>query len=123
VTADDLPDWAIRGRSIEPEWRKKRAARRARRFVMVSWEDLTVVARTLGMDRASRLFFLLCLRNKLTRTRSADGWIELALHDLAALDLADRNLGRVVARLERVGLVEVQRRSGKRPLLRLVPRS
>jgi hypothetical protein len=34
--------------------------------------------------------------------------------------LADDNLSRVVARLEARELVEVQRRPGKRPLLRLV---
>jgi hypothetical protein len=34
--------------------------------------------------------------------------------------IADGNLYRDVARLEALGLVQVQRRPGKRPLLRLV---
>jgi DNA-binding transcriptional ArsR family regulator len=115
-----LQDWAITGRSVEPEWRKRRRAKRGRRFVMVNWTELTAAALALRMDRASKLYLVLCLHQKLARTRAANGWIELALHDLEALDLADPNLGRTVSKLERANLVEVQRRPGKRPRLRLI---
>jgi hypothetical protein len=48
------------------------------------------------------------------------GWVELVRHDLAVAALADSNLYKAVAELEALGLVEVQRRRGKRPLLRLI---
>jgi hypothetical protein len=115
---DGLPVWM--GRKVEPEWRKKRAAKRARRFVTVGWGELVPALHALKIGRAGRLLFVLYLHRNLTKAKANGGWIELVRHDLVAVGLADKHLCRDVAKLEAFGLVEVQRRSEKRPLLRLV---
>lgn len=120
TVVDDLPDWAIPGRKVESEWRKKRAAKRARRFVMVGWGELASDMQAVGTDRATRLLMLLYLYARLQRVKTGGGWIELALHDLATVGLADKNFHRVVEQLETAGRIEVRRRPGKRPLVKLV---
>ena len=117
--SDDVPDSAIKGRPVEPEWRKRRNAKRARRFVMVEWGRLVADLSLLGAKRAIRLYLVLSLHRNLKKTRSGDGWIELVQHDLESVGLADSHLCRAVSDLESRGLVEVRRRLGKRPLLRL----
>jgi hypothetical protein len=120
---DDRPDRAIKGRKVTPEWRKRREAKRARRFVMVEWGELVPALQALGVNRAARLLMVLYLHANLKKVRATAGWIELVLHDLQAVGLGDNNLNRDVARLETAGVVEVQRRLGKRPLLRLIKQS
>jgi hypothetical protein len=115
-----IPDWAIKGRKITPEWRKRRAAKRTRRFVIADWGWLAPALRTIRSDRPTRLLLVLCLHAKLQRVAARGGWIELVRHDLDAAGLLDGNLYKVVARLETLGLIDVQRRPGKRPLVRLV---
>jgi hypothetical protein len=115
---DGLPEW--KGRKVETELQKRRAAKRARRFVMIEWGDLVPALHALDTDRATRLLLLLLLQDKLQRVRTKNGWIELVKHDLEAVDLADSNLTKWVVKLETLGLIEVQRRLGKRPLLRLI---
>jgi hypothetical protein len=60
------------------------------------------------------------LHHNLQTVRANDGWVKLEQKDLIAMGIADNNLYRDVTRLEALGLIEVQRRPGKRPLLRLV---
>jgi hypothetical protein len=121
TATDDCPDWAIQGRKVEPEWRKRRQAKRARRFVMIGWSELVAALSLLNTNRATKLFLVLHLRQRLQRTQTEDGWVKLVRHELEALGLANNNLSKPVMQLEAAGLVEVQRRPGKRPLLRLVP--
>jgi hypothetical protein len=115
---DGLPAW--KGRKVTTARRQRLQAKRASRFVMAEWGWLAPALCTLRADRATRLLLVLCLHTKLRRVADRAGWVELAQHDLKAVGLADDNLSRVVARLEALELVEVQRRPGKRPLLRLV---
>jgi DNA-binding transcriptional ArsR family regulator len=112
---DGLPEW--KGRRVVTERQKARAAKRARRFVMVEWGELTAAFRTAGTDRATRLLAVLYLHRNLSK--NASGWIAPDQKDLIAIAIADSHLSRTVAKLEALGLVEVQRRPGKRPLLRL----
>lgn len=114
---DGMPEWE--GRKVVPEWRKRRDAKRAQRFVIVEWGWLTKTLRVVDANRATRLLMVLLLHEKLRRTKRADGWIELEQHDLAAMSIADGHFYRDVAKLGALGLVEVQRRPGKRALLRL----
>jgi hypothetical protein len=120
-SVDDRPDWAIKGRKVEPEWRKRRKAKRARRFVMVEWGELARTLQIAGVNRTGRLLMVLYLHARLGSVQANGGWINPALHDLQAVGLGDGNLNRDVTQLEAAGLVEVQRRPGKRPLLRLIP--
>jgi hypothetical protein len=113
---DGLPE--LKGRKIVTERQKARAAKRARRFVMVGWGELAAACRAIETDRATRLLMALYLHRNLSKIRN--GWIAPDQKDLVALGLNDRNLYRDVAKLEAAGVVEVQHRSGKRPLLRLV---
>jgi hypothetical protein len=113
-------DWEIPGRAVVPEWRKRRDAKRAGRFVMVGLGELLPALATMKASKALRLFLAMCLQQKLRKTR--DGWIDIPRHDLISFDLDDRNYYRVVAQLEMLGLIEVCRRSGKRPLLRFIKR-
>jgi hypothetical protein len=115
---DGLPEW--KGRKVITERQKARAAERARRFVMAEWGWLAKTLCAVNADRATRLLMVLVLHEKLQRTKRADGWIEIVQHDLAAMKIADDHLSRDIGKLETRGIVEVQRRPGKRPLLRLV---
>jgi hypothetical protein len=118
---DGLPEW--KGRKVVTERQRQRAAKRARRFVMVEWGFLVSALNALKCGRAQRLFFVLLLHRNLRMTRTNDGWIDPAQKDLIAANLADRNLYKAVASLKRAGVIEVQRRPGKRPLLRLTDKS
>jgi hypothetical protein len=118
---DGLPEW--KGRKVVTERQRQRAAKRARRFVMVEWGFLVSALNALKCGRAQRLFFVLLLHRNLRMTRTNDGWIGPAQKDLIAANLADRNLYKAVASLKRAGVIEVQRRPGKRPLLRLTDKS
>jgi hypothetical protein len=115
---DNLPAW--KGRRVVTRLQKERATKRARRFVLVEWGELVTAFGALGFGRAQRLFFVVLLHQNLKWVAANSGWVELAHADLAAVGLADSNLTKAVAKLETLGLVEVQRRPGKRPLLRLV---
>jgi hypothetical protein len=115
---DGLPAW--KGRRKVTELQKRREAKRAQRFVMVSWGYLVPRLSLLKFGRAQRLFFVLLLHRNLTKAKANGGWVELIQHDLVAADLANSNLYKAVTKLEAFGLVEVKRRRGRRPLLRLV---
>ena len=123
MSVNELPDWAIPGKAVEPEWRKRRDAKRAARYVMVSLRELLPALAILKTDKATRLFLAACLHRKLTKVTSRSGWLEISRYDLASFGLYDSNYYKTVAKLETLGLIEVQRRPGKRPLLRLAPRS
>ena len=86
----------------------------------MEWGWTTKALCAVDTDRATRLLVVLSLHEKLRQTKRSHGWIELVRHDLVAIGIADGHLGRAVAKLETLGLVEVQRRPGKRPLLRLI---
>jgi hypothetical protein len=116
---DGLPDWT--GRKVAPEWQKKRATKRGRRFLLVEWGELTFALGSIGADQTIRLLLTLYLHRNLSKVR--DGWIDPDQKDLTAVGIIRTKLWRTVARLEARGLIEVRRRPGKRPLLRLVPRS
>jgi hypothetical protein len=96
---------------------QRRRAKRAQMFLRVPWSQLAEEMRAVGTDRATRLLAVLHLQNALDEPR--DGWVKLRPSLLKAVGLADDNFNRAVARLERGGLVKVEKRAGKRPLLRL----
>ena len=115
---DGLPEW--KGRRVITERQRLRAERRARRFVMVEWGELVAIMTKLGLVRHVRLTFVLLLHRKMQATQTNDGWVELKRADLVDVGLADSNFSKATFQLEALGLVEVQRRPGKRPLLRLI---
>jgi hypothetical protein len=118
---DGLPEW--KGRKIVTERQRRRAARRAQRFIMVEWGYLLSKLEALKLGRTQRLFFVLLLHQNLQKAQASNGWIMLERKDLAAAGIADSNLYKAVANLEALGLIEAQRRPGRRPLLRLIDNS
>ena len=118
---DGLPEW--KGRKVVTERQKGRVARHAHRFVMVEWNELVTIMTKLRFVRHARLMFVLLLHQKKRATQTNGGWVELKRADLADVRLADSNFSKATFQLEKLGLIEVQRRPGKRPLLRLADNS
>jgi hypothetical protein len=115
---DGLPEFP--SRRVKLGVSKRRQAKRRRRFIMVEYGDLARELSVLKASRPVRLLLLLHLYTRLQKAKAKQGWVEPALHDLKAFGLADGHLSRSVIKLEQTGLVEVTRRHGKRPLLRLI---
>jgi hypothetical protein len=116
---DGLPEFT-KVRKVVTERQKARVTKRASRFVMIEWGELITIVTKLGLVRHARLLFVLLLHRKSRVTQTNNGWIELKRADLVDVGLADSNLSKATYQLETLGLVEVQRRPGKRPLLRLI---
>jgi DNA-binding MarR family transcriptional regulator len=105
----------------------------SRLYFRVQWNRLAEAMNALGTDRATRLWLLLSWQTRVSRT--SDGWVPPQMYMLEKIGLRDGHCNDVVRRLEKLGLVEVQRRpydavschrsgsSGKRPLLRLTNKS
>jgi hypothetical protein len=115
---DGLPEW--KGRPVTTEVAKRRAAKRSRRFVMVGWSELATSLCAYGADQPTRLLMVIHLQARLQRTVAKRGWTELVHADLHSVGLVSCNLSKAVAKLEQAGVIEVRRRPGKRPLVRLV---
>ena len=126
---DDLPKWwrgkpehwpsPEKRRAVRGEKAKARKVRALSRwYVRLSWHELARAMQSLSTDRATRLWLLVKWQTRVEK--SDDGWLLPKRQILAALELVGPNYGIVVNRLEERGLVEVQRRPGKQPLLRLI---
>jgi hypothetical protein len=114
-----IQDDEIRGRKVEMAWEKRRRERKTRRYLHVAWPDLVrVVAGVLEVEQALRLWLVVTFQSTMEKPR--DGWVTPRRSLLAEMGLAHKHFDEVVGRLEHKGLVEVQRRRGKRPLLRLI---
>ena len=90
----------------------------SRLYIKLSWYQLATGMNALSTDRSTRLWLLLKWQ---TRVQGPSyGWVEPTMYMLDALKLSGSHYNLVVNRLEKLGMVEVQRRQSKRPLLRLV---
>jgi hypothetical protein len=115
-----LRDEGIEAEPVELECLKGVKRRRQQRFVLVPWGQLAAQMKALRVSPSGRLLMVLHLQKNLDATRADDGWIVPRNSILAEVDLAHRNFSRVLAQLEAAGLIEVQRRPGKRSKVRLV---
>ena len=114
-----IRDDEIRGRKVELTWEKRRRERKQRRYLHVAWPYLAhVVAGVFKTEQALCLWLVVVLQSVMERPR--DGWITPRRSFLGEMGLAHKHFDEVVARLECKGLIEVQRRPGKRALLRLI---
>jgi DNA-binding MarR family transcriptional regulator len=89
-------------------------------YLKLSWFELAEAMKALPMDRSSRLWLLLRWQAKVEG--SSGGWLLPQRYMIERLGLHGKNYDVVVDRLERRGLIEVQRRPGKRALVRLAAR-
>src|SRR5215212_1805549 len=106
----------ILGRVAESSVTRRRRQRRAQRYLHVGWDDLAAAAVRLNTDHATRLWLALRLQTTLEQPR--DGWIKPRRQLLDQIELPP-SIRNVVNRLERAGLIEVQRHPNKRALVKL----
>ena len=108
----------ILGRAIEGVVTRRRRERRAKRCLIVGWDETAAALTRVQADHTMRLWLVCQLQTKLEQPK--DGWIRprRQLLDQVGLPLHVRN---VIASLERAGLIEVQRSISKRARVRLTP--
>jgi hypothetical protein len=106
----------VLGRAVESSVTRHRRERRAKRYLHVRWDETVAAAVRLSTDHAMRLW--LVIRLQTTLEKPEDGWIKPRRQLLDQMELPHR-LRDVIIRLERTGLIEVQRPPNKRALVRL----
>jgi DNA-binding transcriptional ArsR family regulator len=105
-------------RKVETPAHRRRRRQRGKFFVPASqWLEVAAALSRVSTSRAALLWHLLRMQSKIEE----EGWLVPRLSFLVEAGLGDRKArSRAVVELEQAGLVEVRRRSGKLPLLRLV---
>jgi hypothetical protein len=93
---------------------------RQRLFVpSTAWPELAAVVAAGVSGRSVGLWLAIRMQAKLERR----DWVRVRTHLRQSLGFTNRAAhSRAVAELERLGFIEVQRRKGHAPLVRLVPR-
>src|SRR5688572_21997895 len=99
--------------------RNKRKPTRDRLFVpSTAWPELAAVVAAGASGRSVGLWLAIRMQAKL----EGGEWVRVRTHLRASLGFSNRAAhSRAVAELERAGLIEVLRRKGYAPLVRLVP--
>jgi hypothetical protein len=117
---DDLDSLArVRAKRPRPTSLPKTAL--SRLYVRMSWHELAEGMAALTMDHGCRLWLLLHWQTRVEKSKG--GWLLPRTYMLEKLGLHGEHYSHVVARLERLGVVEVQRLGrgrSKKALLRLV---
>jgi hypothetical protein len=105
---------------VETGAARKRRAARDRLFVpSTPWPEFAAVVAAGVSGRAVGLWAAIRMQARL----EGEEWVRVRTHLREGLGFANRAAhSRAVAELERVGLIEVRRRKGYAPLVRLVPR-
>ena len=98
----------------------KRKAARNRLFIpSTAWPEFAAVVAAGMSGRAVGLWAAIRMQARL----EGEEWVRVRTHLRESLGFSNRAAhSRAVAELERVGLIEVRRRKGYAPLVRLVPR-
>ena len=109
----------IRTVKIETGTRHKRKASRDRLFIpSTAWPELAAVVAAGVAGRSVGLWLAIRMQAKLKGRE----WVRVRTHLRESLGFSNRAAhSRAVTELERAGLIEVQRRKGYAPLVRLVP--
>jgi hypothetical protein len=117
---DDLDSLAqVRARRSRPTPADKRPRPvLGRLYVKLPWSTLAEGMQALSTGHDFRLWLLLNWQARVETPK--DGWLLPRTYMLEKLGLRGANYSHVVERLERSGVVEVQRRGRKKALLRLV---
>ena len=106
----------IRGRVAGSPAVHRRKGRQTGLFLRVGWEEAATALARMGAPYATRLWMVAQLQTELEHPR--DGWVKPRQQLLAEIGLSS-HAHDAVARLEQLGLIEVQRSPGKRSLVRL----
>jgi hypothetical protein len=94
----------------------ERMAKRSRKVLHVPLLELLEELSNLGASRAVRLWVVLRFLDMVNK----EEWLKLETNLLHAAGLDVPELCRCVARIEQSGRIEVQRRAGKKPSIRLI---
>ena len=108
----------VLGRAVETSVTRRRRERRGQRYLDIGWDVTAAAMVRMNADHAARLWLVIQLQTRLEQP--ADGWIKPRRQLLDQIELP-HSIRDVVTRLERVGLIEVQRHLNKRALVRLPP--
>jgi hypothetical protein len=103
-----------------PSVARHRQERGNKRFLLVGWSRLGALMRAERTTRSTRLLLVLLMQGKLDSVKKCDGWIEPQPGLLADAGLDRNHIGVVVAHLEKSGIIEVERRLGKRSRVRFL---
>src|SRR4051812_9864446 len=105
---------------VETSAARKRRAARDRLFIpSTAWPELAAVVAAGMSGRAVGLWFAIRMQARL----ESHEWVWVRTHLRESLGFTNRAAhSRAVTELERAGQIEVQRRNGYAPLVRLVPR-
>ena len=116
------PDTLRLGPEEVPSVRVDAGARGSRQRLFVpstAWPELAAVVAAGVSGRSVGLWLAIRMQAKLERRE----WVRVRTHLRQNLGFTNRAAhSRAVAELERLGFIEVQRRKGYAPLVRLVPR-
>ena len=115
-----IGEWdSLAVKRVETAPSRQRKERRESLFVPpVKWFEATAALSRLSTARAALLWHLIRMQTKL----DAKDWILPRLSLLIEAGLrSNKARSRAIEELERAGLIEVRRRRGKGPLLRLLP--
>ena len=107
----------VLGRVVENSVTRRRRERREQRYLDINWDTTAVAMVRMNADHAARLWLVIQLQTRLERP--ADGWVKPRRQLLDQIELP-HSIRDVIARLERAGLIEVQRHPNKRALVRLL---
>ena len=111
---EGAPDWQIPVTKIDPVRNERRDGLFIKGPIPVAQ-----VAAAVASGHAKAPLMLLALRFR-TDTEQAD-WIKPPTLVLSDWQLSSSDRSRAIAALEKAGMLEVQRRKGRPPLVRLVP--
>jgi hypothetical protein len=99
--------------------RKRRRAREGLYIPATAWPEFAAMVASGVSARAMGLWFAIRMQAKLER----QPWVRIRTHLRVSLGFTNRAAhSRAVTELERAGLIEVERRPGYAPRVRLVPR-
>ena len=105
---------------VDTATRTKRTVTRDRLFIpTTAWTEFAAVVSAGASGRSVGLWLAIRMQAKL----EGRDWVRVRTHLRESLGFTNRAAhSRAVAELERLGCIEVQRRPGYAPLVRLVPR-
>jgi hypothetical protein len=114
LRSDDFPSG-----KVETGVARKRKANRNRLFIpSTAWPEFAAVVAAGVPGRAVGLWMAVRMQARL----ESEEWVRVRTHLRESLGFSNRAAhSRAVAELEKAGLIEVRRRKGYAPLVRLVP--
>jgi hypothetical protein len=113
-----LPDSLIPVEEVETPLSARRRRKDGDLYVRVSFAELEHVSRHTASKAELLVWFSL---KAAQNARGAEAWLRLSNRILQAWGVEERTRQRAIANLERAGLIEVSRGTGRKAEVRLIP--